>query len=62
MRALELLREHNHPADPEAYAGKQARARLREGLEEAGGTVAEAVHQVGRHMEIRNPAALPGGG
>ena len=39
-------REHNHPADPEVYAAKQARARLREGLEETGGSVAEAVHQV----------------
>ena len=39
-------REHNHPAEPEVYAAKQARARLREGLEETGGSVAEAVHQV----------------
>merc|ERR1719500_135031 len=39
-------REHNRPAEPEVYAAKQARARLREGLEETGGSVAEAVDQV----------------
>ena len=49
-------REHNHPAEPEAYAAKQARARLREGLEETGGSVAEAVHQVKNHLKQGKPA------
>ena len=46
-------REHNHPAEPEVYAAKQARARLREGLEETGGSVAQAVDQVqmGKHLK-----------
>ena len=44
-------REHNHPAEPEVYAAKQARARLREGLEETGGSVAEAVDQVGKTLQ-----------
>ena len=38
--------EHNHAADPEDYVAKQARAKLREGVEETGGSVADAVHQV----------------
>ena len=39
-------REHNHAADPEDFEAKQARAKLREGVEETGGSVADAVHQV----------------
>ena len=39
-------REHNHAADPEDFKAKQARAKLREGVEETGGSVADAVHQV----------------
>jgi len=38
--------EHNYAADPEDFEAKQARAKLREGVEETVGSVADVVHQV----------------
>ena len=38
--------EHNYAADPEDYQAKQARAKLREGVEETVGSVADVVRQI----------------